>query len=368
MKQITGIMLVGLLLSFATQAASFDCGKVKSKVEKLICADVELSQVDEELAAAYKIVLQELQDAQQTDAIRQTQKQWLQKRNDCSDAACVKRAYEARLQKLSSPVSASDIRAAVQRRAAPPEAKKRCYKLVVGKRFAMCREFEKNLNRYCDEPPMMCRFKINPDFGKDFSTPKWEGLDPAKNLDLVTQIMLSHYNAPSVAIHPENVNCNQECAEREWQRVKPGYMEGIRAGRVVLSRARFDLNHDGTPELVYRLSGSQCSPDDLGSGHQYFTLMVMDERNGKEDPDFATYHNAGVDILLYQGRAHLVDWRSDRILDGRAELGTSTRIPNGMAGGYFSIHDILTGDQNVGRYYPLLLPLCGYNYLVKERK
>ena len=43
-----------LLAPLAGQAASFDCAKARAKIEKAICADKELSALDERMAAAYK--------------------------------------------------------------------------------------------------------------------------------------------------------------------------------------------------------------------------------------------------------------------------------------------------------------------------
>jgi hypothetical protein len=91
------------LLALPVQAASFDCAKAGTKIEKLICADAELSKLDEELNAAYKTVLQ---DEKRADSIRQAQKQWMKERNACSEAACVKRVYEVRLHGLLLPASA----------------------------------------------------------------------------------------------------------------------------------------------------------------------------------------------------------------------------------------------------------------------
>ena len=49
-----------LILSFFvlfTHAASFDCKKARTSVEKHICSDANLSVLDEELAKVYKKVL-----------------------------------------------------------------------------------------------------------------------------------------------------------------------------------------------------------------------------------------------------------------------------------------------------------------------
>jgi uncharacterized protein len=98
MKRIVWIILGWIVLMLSAHAASFDCAKAASKVEKLICSDAGLSKLDEELNVAYKTALQ---DAKQTDTIKQAQKQWMKERNSCADVGCVKQAYEERLSTLS---------------------------------------------------------------------------------------------------------------------------------------------------------------------------------------------------------------------------------------------------------------------------
>jgi len=99
--------VVGLLSCLATaqpaQAASFDCAKATTKIEKLICADPELSKLDDELNVAYNIAMQAEPYAEN---VQQTQKQWLRDRNQCRAADCVKKQYEMRLAALSSTPSA----------------------------------------------------------------------------------------------------------------------------------------------------------------------------------------------------------------------------------------------------------------------
>jgi uncharacterized protein YecT (DUF1311 family) len=83
----------------SVQAPSFDCFKAKSKLEKLICSDSELSQLDAAMARKYQAVLQNMA---QSAEIRRTQKLWIIERNQCAVAACVKRVYETRLEELTS--------------------------------------------------------------------------------------------------------------------------------------------------------------------------------------------------------------------------------------------------------------------------
>lgn len=49
------LTLCVMLISAATQAASFDCAKATSKMERLICSDTQLSSLDETLAKEYKL-------------------------------------------------------------------------------------------------------------------------------------------------------------------------------------------------------------------------------------------------------------------------------------------------------------------------
>ena len=87
-----------LTIAVNVDAASFDCGKAASEVEKLICGDDELSKLDESLNKAY------LQALKRTDIKEQTiksQRQWLKnERNACQNAECIKKAYETRIKEL----------------------------------------------------------------------------------------------------------------------------------------------------------------------------------------------------------------------------------------------------------------------------
>jgi uncharacterized protein len=47
-------VLLAFCLAPGVQAASFDCGKATTKVEKMICADPKISALDDALARAYQ--------------------------------------------------------------------------------------------------------------------------------------------------------------------------------------------------------------------------------------------------------------------------------------------------------------------------
>jgi ankyrin repeat protein/uncharacterized protein YecT (DUF1311 family) len=92
-------------------AASFDCAKGISRVEKLICGDSDLSNLDDKLAVEYRAARRTgLSDSQVSE-----QRAWIVQRNSCENKECVKQLYESRIAKLvrlesslsSSPVETS---------------------------------------------------------------------------------------------------------------------------------------------------------------------------------------------------------------------------------------------------------------------
>lgn len=97
MKKIVPILLSCLTQQVTAEAASFDCLKAATKVEQLICADAELSKLDEELDSEYD---KRLQDEKLAGVTRHEQKLWMRQRNGCLNVACVKLAYETRLSSL----------------------------------------------------------------------------------------------------------------------------------------------------------------------------------------------------------------------------------------------------------------------------
>lgn len=87
-----------LFSSPAAHAASFDCARAAGKTEKIICADETLSQLDKDMAAAYRRAQDEGQDAA---TIAVMQKNWLAERNACDDLACLRDSYQRRIDRLT---------------------------------------------------------------------------------------------------------------------------------------------------------------------------------------------------------------------------------------------------------------------------
>ncbi|MBN6152164.1 DUF1311 domain-containing protein [Xanthomonas sp. AmX2] len=100
MYALAATALAALALLPGAMAASFDCAKATSRVERLLCDDKALGAQDEQLAERYAALLDALPRGEVRSA-RDAQRAWLAQRNACLQqaavAACVQRTQQARL-------------------------------------------------------------------------------------------------------------------------------------------------------------------------------------------------------------------------------------------------------------------------------
>lgn len=84
------------LLSTMANSASFDCKKAATWVEKTVCANAELSKLDDAMANKYKRDLANEEDIETyKNNMIIDQKLWLNfQRNTCKDTKCLIREYE----------------------------------------------------------------------------------------------------------------------------------------------------------------------------------------------------------------------------------------------------------------------------------
>jgi uncharacterized protein len=84
-------IILSAILLFAAEAhaAGFDCTKAVRPVEKAICDDGALSQLDDRLTKAYEDTLGKVSDK---SGLVASQRAWLQQRDRCVDKRCLRRA------------------------------------------------------------------------------------------------------------------------------------------------------------------------------------------------------------------------------------------------------------------------------------
>ncbi len=94
-----GILWMGACV-FPASAADFPCGHASTDVEKMICGNSELSELDYELGRSYRKAISR---SEERGKLVDGQRYWLKSvRNVCRDVACIKAAYVARINELDT--------------------------------------------------------------------------------------------------------------------------------------------------------------------------------------------------------------------------------------------------------------------------
>ncbi|MGZ5050952.1 MAG: lysozyme inhibitor LprI family protein [Methylobacter sp.] len=100
-------LFYGSVITLSTQAASFDCSKASTTVEKNICSSQELSRLDEKLTMAYQ---QALRLTSNKELLRHQQLEWLTLiRNTCRDSKCLETAYVERSRKINLTIKKTNL-------------------------------------------------------------------------------------------------------------------------------------------------------------------------------------------------------------------------------------------------------------------
>jgi len=254
MKPVIWIVLGYFTFFPTTQAASFDCAKATTKVEKLICGDAELSKLDEELSVSYK---EAVQDTQQADSIRQAQNLWMKERNGCVDAGCVKGAYEARLSSLAGAHKSSDVDAAKKQSAKDNSQNGQQYhfQLTKGKGVPVCDAYLERLNTTKYEEPPFCDRPEN-DSVKGFVKLNRLPLSPADVHDLYPIISNFKLSANQKNLDWADMNLQLRLTQRSQGRLTDIgtqlLQRDLARGAVKIWRydPAIDIDNDGVPDNV----------------------------------------------------------------------------------------------------------------------
>lgn len=94
------LLTLGLLASPVLQAAGFDCAKAASAVEKSICSNGSLSELDSRLSHLYRDTLAEV-SGRDAERVKNDQRAWIKERNRCGDDKCLADSYSKRIEELN---------------------------------------------------------------------------------------------------------------------------------------------------------------------------------------------------------------------------------------------------------------------------
>jgi len=253
---VAAALLVCLGLAVSAQGASFDCGKAGTEVEKMICTTA-LSELDDEMNVAYQWALMRVEDKRQ---VIKPQRTWLETRNACGvDMACLWDTYVQRIRTLEAQVKRPG-----------------CYTLEpildggttgnVRPIEPVCKVLEQNLNRFCDQPPMVCGLKIAPEFRDKITLPKWTPIESKDNLALIEAFIRAPWQDSS----------NDGSDQRRWDENRPDIEKSLKKNQLFFMQSNLDLYNLGRAQPAYRLEYGNCKANnpDLNKREMWANLVI----------------------------------------------------------------------------------------------
>ncbi|MEW5993459.1 MAG: lysozyme inhibitor LprI family protein [Candidatus Zixiibacteriota bacterium] len=352
MKKHVWLCVLGLASVATVQAASFDCSKAKTAVERQICADAGLSLADETLDAIYRNKLNKTEDS---DALIAAQRAWLKERNRCEDEACIQSAYEKRIEALTGGPRPQHILypplvpIEVPETGEIPELE-RPYVIEKGQGVEVCEAYRKNLNSYRPKVPFTCGRPVNKAIAGFERQPGWRrpfgGRAPTGEKDY------TYYDQMSKLLWPRDVNPAIYHTVTEWPNWQ-GTPEQLMKAKEKFEYDRetlfmvhppyitkLDIDNDGTPEPVYleqpcgSVFGARIAaltPDWKGidrkkteklmphppfarNGRSVFRSMFPNEIFTQEERERGytaiedAWHDLYYDVFLYRGAAYFDQW------------------------------------------------------------
>jgi uncharacterized protein len=237
MKIKSIIFMLFLLLSAASCFAagpSFDCAKAATSVEKMICADAELSRLDVELARVYDTALKKSTDQA---ALKQQQRDWLTVRNSCEDADCIEMSYRSQIGELQGEPAAGH------------------FLTILSKNPAMCAAYKDYVEHEVathdqevhNASPMCQRF-----FGKgypEFTSVQWREISPIDHPELAVQAYryMNHWQAAGYSTTESSFKDNLDGIvskhSRNWWHMWLG---------------EADIGNNGQKETLLRVESGRC--------------------------------------------------------------------------------------------------------------
>lgn len=292
------VCLLAFLAIGHAQAASFDCAKAGTKVEKLVCANAELSKLDDQLSAAYK---DGAKHTAEPDRYKREQRSWLKGRETCLNDAdkattCLRELYSQRVQALSGNC---------WRHKSWISGMANGSYTVSGKNWPMCRIMLENLNRFCGEAPKPGEYyelKLDPAI-TSLKFPDWQPIDPKAHFSWFEDYVKWQYGTQR---GPDEIG---------WSMLKPEIQRRLDQGLVHMWEARFDLTNDGLSERVIKMDlGGHATvfvvgPDGANYGMASSNVGMVNERSGMLDKR----HHATRNVVINAGKTYTLHDEVDEL-------------------------------------------------------
>ncbi|OQX05804.1 MAG: hypothetical protein BWK76_26985 [Desulfobulbaceae bacterium A2] len=302
MRSMIGVLVLGCLVAgVPVHAASFDCTKATTEVEKLICGNEWASRKDEELARVYA---EALAKSAEPEKLQAGQVAWLEERNRCADIECISKITQYRIEQihmLTAKPGQSGTAATGRLRFQFCENRPSLTCEYPGRGFSVCEAYLKHLNAMPEDWQRKhgaCVPWIDPAKG-DFTLPDWQSLDIRDHLSWIYEIIRIRFMFQDKQLPPFE----------EWR----GRYEGrIERGEIspCLQLVRLELVkgsgqetllkfHEGDPVMSGCKDGVPANPSVSGGSTGDTIFLLRDETGAPKIEEIAGIH-WDADMLLFR--------------------------------------------------------------------
>jgi hypothetical protein len=232
-----------------------------------------------------------------------------------------------------------------------------CYRSVplerggVYDRTEMCEALERNLNAFCDQPPMICGLEIaDPALG--LSLPDWDELDIEENMELLEDLVRGKWLRFQLD--------NPGITDRAWSYVTEALADPVRRAGSTVRIANVDLMNRGVADTVYAVDTGTC-PSSLESGVKGGPeiFLAQDARvmrdqvwKGRAEQGLVPYFGAAQltpyarDIFRFEGRSYLFAWVFDPYVTELVAPSTLVSMDTDPELGGFALYQVCGFEYN----------------------
>lgn len=289
---------------YAEDKANFKCEKGKTWIEKLICADEELTKLDSEMSASYKVLTANLPSSDKKE-VRKNQIEWLKTRDKACNIIKIEDAarnylsayYSERITELNEwQQYLKDEDGKKENKPWKPKCWKRqqimdadSAAIGITGNDDVCRAFERVLNTTCEPPEKLkCNWTL-PQGEKHFQKLNWQTLAFNEYKGIVEELILG------------------KGLKWHWNQKNPDVKKAFDEGRINIKMATVDLDNDGkTEHLLHESWMSDCSSRG-GFGVLSPETKTLDWKF-ENTLSCVNYLVEGSEIMLFDGAAYMFGW------------------------------------------------------------
>lgn len=164
----------------------------------------------------------------------------------------------------------------------------------------VCRVLAMNLNRFCDQPPMVCGLKIHPDFKGQLTQPKWKPVPTDR--ERIEAFIRAPWKAPNTT----------EFEDKNWLEDGLKIKAALAENRLRFAEANVDIYNLGKKQPAYRLDLGDCEaiarsrgsgdPLDFDRTWIHHSPEVVKDLFSRYSPIGASHLNG--DLFVYRGKTY----------------------------------------------------------------